>query len=343
MRKTQFVSDLEGPLTLNDNAFELTAHFLPQGAHFFALMSRYDDILADIVKRSGYRAGTTLALIVPFLKAFGLRDRDLHEFSRSSIRLVPGAFEALQRIRAQMPAFIISTSYEPYVRAVCEALQFPFENAYCTKISLDAYALSEEERQELLTLYDQIVQRKEISPGVQSVDELSGEDRQTLELLDHIFWERVWGMEIGRVLREVQPIGGPEKARALREISERTGISLAQTIYVGDSITDVEALALVRQAGGLAVAFNGNRYALRAAEIGCISSDALILAEIAEAFQASPARLRLARLRLDCSPSPANGRRRCTVQAKPGIDDAFIEQSEQMRRRLRGEQIGGLG
>jgi energy-converting hydrogenase A subunit R len=340
MRKTQFVSDLEGPLTLNDNAFELTAHFLPQGAHFFALMSRYDDILADIVKRSGYRAGTTLALIVPFLKAFGLRDRDLHEFSRSSIRLVPGALEALQRIRAQMPAFIISTSYEPYVRAVCEALQFPFENAYCTKISLDAYALSEEERQELLTLYDQIVQRSQIQIplGVQSVDELSGEDRQTLELLDHIFWERVWGMEIGRVLREVQPIGGPEKARALREISERTGISLAQTIYVGDSITDVEALALVRQAGGLAVAFNGNRYALRAAELGCISSDALILAEIAEAFQASPARLCL-----DRTASPANGRRRRTVQTKSGIDEAFIHQSEQMRRRLRGEQIGGLG
>jgi energy-converting hydrogenase A subunit R len=340
MARAQLVTDLEGPLTLNDNAFELTAHFLPQGAHFFALMSRYDDILADIVQRPGYRAGNTLKLIVPFLKAFGLNDHDLHEFSRASIRLVPGAREALQRIRAQMPVFIVSTSYEPYVRAVCEVLQFPFENAYCTKISLDAYALSEEERQELRTLYDRIVQRSQIqiSPGVQSVDELSGEDRQTLELLDHIFWERVWGMEIGRVLREVQPIGGPEKARALREISERTRISLAQTIYVGDSITDVEALALVRQAGGLAVAFNGNRYALRAAELGCVSSDALILAEIAEAFQASPARLRL-----DRTASPANGRRRRTVQTKSGIDEAFIHQSEQMRRRLRGEQIGGLG
>ncbi len=334
MRLTQFVSDLEGPLTLNDNAFELTAHFLPQGAYFFALMSRYDDIVADIVKRPGYRAGNTLALIVPFLKAFGLRDRNLHEFSRSSIRLVPGAFEALQRIQAQMPAFIISTSYEPYVRAVCEALQFPFENTYCTKISLDAYALSERERHELLTLYAQIVQRSQIQipPGAQSVDELSREDRQTIALLDHIFWERLWGMEIGRALREVQPIGGPEKARALREISERTGIPLAQTIYVGDSITDVEALALVRQAGGLAVAFNGNRYALKAAELGCISSDALILAEIAEAFQTS--------FGLFVVPPTAA---RWTVQAKPGIDDAFIEQSEQMRRRIRGEQIGGLG
>ncbi len=334
MRLTQFVSDLEGPLTLNDNAFELTAHFLPQGAYFFALISRYDDILADIVQRPGYKAGTTLALIVPFLKAFGLRDRDLQDFSRTSIKLIPGAREALQRIRAQMPVFIVSTSYEPYVRAVCEALQFPFENTYCTKISLDAYALPEQERHELLALYSQIIQRSqiEIPPGAQRLDELSGEDRQTIALLDHIFWERVWGMEIGRAVREVQPIGGPEKAQALHKISERTGISLAQTIYVGDSITDVEALALVRQAGGLAVAFNGNRYALKAAAIGCISPNALILAEIAEAFQTSSG--------LFVVPPAAA---RWTVQTKPGIDDAFIEQSEQMRRRIRGEQIGGLG
>ncbi|MCL6642969.1 MAG: haloacid dehalogenase-like hydrolase [Candidatus Bipolaricaulota bacterium] len=334
MARAQFVTDLEGPLTLNDNAFELAAHFLPNGAHFFALISRYDDVLADVIKRAGYRAGNTLKLIVPFLKAFGLRDRDLQEFSRTSIKLVPGAREALQRIRAQMPAFIISTSYEPYVRAVCDALDFPFENAYCTRISLDVYALSGRERQELLTLYNQIVQHSQIKipPGAHSLDELSGGDRQTIGLLDHIFWERLWGMEIGRVLREVQPIGGPEKARALREISERTGISLARTIYVGDSITDVEALALVRQAGGLAVAFNGNRYALRAAELGCVSPDALILAEIAEAFQTSSG--------LFVVPPAAA---RCTVQAKPGIDEAFIQRSEQMRRRLRGEQIGGLG
>jgi energy-converting hydrogenase A subunit R len=332
MSRVQFITDLEGPLTLNDNAFELAAHFLPQGAHFFALISRYDDILANIFKRPGYRVGNTLKLIVPFLKAFELNDHDLQEFSRTSIRFVPGAFEALKRIRAQMPTFIISTSYKPYVRAVCEDLQFPFENAYCTKISLDTYALSEEEHQELRTLYDQIVQRKKIPPMAQSVDEFSGEDRQTLELLDHIFWERVWEMEIGRVLREVQPIGGPEKARALREISERTGISLARTIYVGDSITDVEALALVRQAGGLTVAFNGNRHALRAAELGCISSDALILAEISEAFAKGVS-----------LPSPSERRGDLGERVTTTIDESFINQSEQMRRRLRGEQIGGLG
>lgn len=332
MARALYVTDLEGPLTLNDNAFEITAHFLPNGAHFFALISKYDDILADIVKRPGYHAGDTLKLIAPFLKAFGLSDRDLREFSSKTVKLVPGAREAVHRIHARMPTFIISTSYEPYVRAVCEIFDFPWENTYCTKISLDAYTLSEQERRELLGLYDQIVQRSQlqIPSGARSLEELFPQDRETLEFLDDVFWERLSKMEIGCVLREIQPIGGPEKARALQEIVQRTGIALSQTIYVGDSITDVEALGLVRREGGIALAFNGNGYALRAAELGCISSDALILAEIAEVFaQGGRERVRSYH---------AQG-----AELTAHIDDAFIARSEQMRRRLRGEEIGGLG
>ncbi len=332
MAQTQFVTDLEGPLTLNDNAFEIAAHFLPDGARFFALISRYDDVLADIVKRPGYRAGDTLKLIVPFLKAFGLCDRDLQEFSRKTIKLVPGAHDAVQRICSHMPMFIVSTSYEPYVRAVCETLAFPFENAYCTKISLDAHTLPNHERQELQELYRQIISRPplEISHEAKELHDLSARDRQTMALLDEVFWERISALEAGRILSEIQPIGGPEKARALQEIAWRTQISLAQTIYVGDSITDVEALELTRREGGLAVAFNGNGYALRAAEVGCISSDALILAEIAEAF-AQGGREHVLSYR-----SP---RAELTAQ----IDEAFIAKSEQMRRRLRGQEIGSLG
>ncbi len=344
MAPAQYVTDLEGPLTLNDNAFEIAARFLPNGAHFFALISRYDDILADIVKRPGYRAGDTLKLIVPFLKAVELCDRDLREFSQKTIKLVPRAHEAIQRIRAQMPTFIVSTSYEPYVRAVCGVFDLPCENACCTKISLDSYGLAERERQELLSLYEQIVQRPqiEIPSRARSLDELSARDRQTVDLLDHIFWERIARMEIGRVLHEVQPIGGPGKARALSEIARRTGISLAQTIYVGDSITDVEALELVRHEGGLAVAFNANSYALRAAELGCISSDALILTEIAAAFaQGGRHAARGLCLRQPMAGEDVQSRR--TLELTTQLDDAFIARSEQMRRRLRGQEIGGLG
>lgn len=331
-KSTQFVSDLEGPLTLNDNAFEVTAHFLKDGDRFFQLVSRYDDMVAHVLKRKNYKAGDTLKLIVPFFLAYGLSDRDLRDYSRKSIKLVPGARAALQRIASQMPAFIISTSYEPYVQAACAALDFPYEHTYCTKASLDSCALSEKERRALQALYAQIIARApfELCKEAQRLDDFSAHDRETIAFLDDVFWHRLATMEAGRLLREIQPVGGPEKARALHDSVQRTGIPLSRVIYVGDSITDVEALELVRHAGGLAIAFNGNSYALRAAELGCISPNASVLAHIAETFaHHGPDAVRTLTLK--------------DAELADKIDEAFIQRSEQMRRRLRGEQMGGLG
>ena len=47
-----FITDCEGPLTLNDNAFELSEHFIENGGELFKTLSLYDDYLADIVKKS---------------------------------------------------------------------------------------------------------------------------------------------------------------------------------------------------------------------------------------------------------------------------------------------------
>ena len=46
-----FISDCEGPISKNDNAFELAAHFVPKGDRFFELVSKYDDILADALAK----------------------------------------------------------------------------------------------------------------------------------------------------------------------------------------------------------------------------------------------------------------------------------------------------
>ncbi|HSO26164.1 MAG TPA: energy-converting hydrogenase A, subunit R, partial [Methanobacteriaceae archaeon] len=70
MPKKIFITDCEGPLSINDNAFELAGHFIPQGENFFSKVSKYDDILVDEVKRPGYNAGDTLKLIIPFLIAY---------------------------------------------------------------------------------------------------------------------------------------------------------------------------------------------------------------------------------------------------------------------------------
>ena len=64
--KKSFITDCEGPLTLNDNAFELANHFIDNGGELFKILSLYDDYLVDEVKKPNYKAGNTLLLILPF-------------------------------------------------------------------------------------------------------------------------------------------------------------------------------------------------------------------------------------------------------------------------------------
>jgi energy-converting hydrogenase A subunit R len=51
--KRVFISDCEGPISKNDNAFEAAARFVPNGDKLFTLISKYDDVLADVVKKPG--------------------------------------------------------------------------------------------------------------------------------------------------------------------------------------------------------------------------------------------------------------------------------------------------
>jgi energy-converting hydrogenase A subunit R len=283
----QFNTDCEGPISKNDNAMELSEFYIPRGHHFFAIVSKYDDYLADIEKRSGYKAGDTLKLILPFLKAFGATDGGMRQFSREHILLVPGAKEALLDIREIMETFIISTSYEPYIDALCDVVAFPKDRTFSTQISLDRYFLKDEERERLIHLAKEIQEMEMIEwpDGAQSLKDLSCRDQKTIRRLDEIFWGEIQGMSIGKILSEVNPVGGKEKANAVLLSLERTGNGLEEVIYVGDSITDVDAFDLVRKGGGITLSFNGNRYALRSAEIACLSPHAFIFTILADAFQ----------------------------------------------------------
>ncbi len=76
MLQIQLDTACEGPLALNDNAFELCREFIkPHGDRFFSQVSRYGDYLADMAKKPEYQAGDTLKLILPFLKAHGADQR----------------------------------------------------------------------------------------------------------------------------------------------------------------------------------------------------------------------------------------------------------------------------
>lgn len=281
-----FISDCEGPISKNDNAFELSMHFLPEGGKLFTLVSKYDDVLADIIKRPGYKTGDTLKLILPFFKAYGVTDAKMLEFSQKKLLLMPYAKETLAYIRDFMPSFIVSTSYEHYIKALCQAIGFPYENTYCTKLKLDGYSLTEKEAERLRKIAKEIAELPMIKfpENAKTIEDLHPTHKATIQRLDQIFWREIAEMNIGKILIEVNPIGGWEKAQAVEEIIQKHDMNLNDVMYVGDSITDVESFHLVRRGGGLTVSFNGNRYAVREAEVAVLAENTAVTAVLARVF-----------------------------------------------------------
>ncbi|MBM4275986.1 MAG: hypothetical protein FJ134_16230 [Deltaproteobacteria bacterium] len=289
MRNIQLDTDLEGPLALNDNAFELCREFIqPHGDRFFKLVSRYDDYLADMVKKPGYKAGDTLKCILPFLKAYGLTNDKIRDFSRKTVKLVPGAEKMYGFLRRQgFPIFAISASYRQFAEAVGKKVGFNAENIFSTELDLDQYVLSPAEADELRRLMNEIADAPEIElpPETSSPEDLPPRVQEAIALYDRIFYEKIPAMHIGRIYREVNVVGGPEKVQALQESLARTGVSMADSIYVGDSITDVQAFQTVRAAGGLSISFNGNHHAVKAAEVVVAAGSAWSVALLACVFR----------------------------------------------------------
>jgi len=356
-----FVSDCEGPISKNDNAFELASHYIPDGSRFFTVVSRYDDVLADVVKRPGYKAGDTLKLILPFLKAYGASNQGMRAYSSEHILLVPGAKDTLTFVRGLMPSFIVSTSYEQYMRALCDLVDFPFQNVYCTQLDLDKYEIVDEEKKRLKRFREEILKMPviEIPKGAKSLSDLPKKHRDVMERLDEIFWKEISHMRIGRVLREVNPVGGFEKAKALRDIAERLNCDLCDLMYVGDSITDVSVFRMVREAGGLTVSFNGNEYAIREAEIAVLSENSVVTSILADVFNRS-GREGAVSLVEEWSPSAFKKRHvnlalqeramKQYLRRLPQVEKItpknmrrLMRESSVFRKSVRGEAIGKLG
>ncbi|KXB08181.1 hypothetical protein AKJ58_00685 [candidate division MSBL1 archaeon SCGC-AAA385D11] len=360
-RQKIFISDCEGPISKNDNAYELAVHFIPSGDKFFSLISKYDDVLADVVKKPGYRAGNTLKLIVPFLKAYGATEDKIWKYSAENILLVPGAKDTLQFVNTIMPSFIVSTSYKPYINALCHLTKFPQENTYCTELYIDKYEVTEKETEKLKKLRKEITNMSmiEIPKGADSLKDLPQGSRENVEKLNKIFWEKITKMDTGRAFQDVNPVGGGKKAEAVKDITGKLGGKIANVIYVGDSITDVEPMELVRENGGLAVSFNGNEYAIREAEIAILADNTIVTSILANTFNQFRREgvIQLANnwnrsgLKKHCADSRLVERVSELYPEKlPEVKiitdsnrEELSEKSSDFRKSVRGEAIGNLG
>ena len=332
--KRVYISDCEGPISKNDNAFELTSAHIPNGDKLFKVLSKYDDVQADVVRRPDYNAGDTLKLVLPFFKAFGMTEQKMRDFSAEGILLVRDAKDTIKKIRNVMPTFIVSTSYQQYISALCDTIDFPIVNTYSTSVKIDDYGITSDEKTRLQQLAKEISQMPIMDiPQSNRLDDFSETDRRNVKRLDDVIWEEIYKMEIGRTLREVKPVGGHEKAKAVKDIVKRLDTSLSDVMYVGDSITDEEAFKLVKEGGGLAVSFNGNSYAVNAAEIGIMSPSVSPMLNIAHRF------------RYDGKESVKDYVNAwASMQVLTDANrERFSKDSSTFRKTVRGEAIGKLG
>lgn len=281
-----FISDCEGPITKNDSALEMCAKFIPNGDRLFQVLSRYDDVMANVVRKEGYKTGDKLKLFLPFLKAYGVTDQTLVDFSKKNCLMIPGADKTMRFVQEIMSPFIVSTSYEHYISAVCDHVNFPFENTFSTKCSLDGVKVDDWERHTLKDLATEIVSLPviEMPIGARSLKDVKPEDRKAIQRLDQIFWNEMTDLASYHLVMETVPIGDSEKASAVVEVCKKVGVALEDCMYVGDGVTDIKALNIVRKGGGLAISFNGNSFAVREADVAVMSNNTIITSMLADIF-----------------------------------------------------------
>ena len=348
MFEKSFITDCEGPLTLNDNAFELCEHFIENGGELFKILSLYDDYLVDVVKKEGYKVGNTLKFILPFFVLENLKNKDLIDFSKNNIYAIRDSKFLLKYLMGAMNTYIVSTSYGQYIKALSDYMEFPFENTFYTNVDVDALHLNDEELQKIAEYKNQILANPD-----------------DYDLFDEIFFSEIPKMGIYEKIKEIDVIGGLGKKLAIDTIIEKYGVDINNILYIGDSITDVEALDFARKNNGISISFNGNEYPLKVAELAIVSPSAIATAVIANVY-ADYDKDKVLQFIDDYNSQNDLNRLFDDYNISKDIKDRFFEvfddenypiieiindknydkilkESVSMRNNIRGEDIGGLG
>ena len=379
MVKKVFITDCEGPLTLNDNAYELADEFIEDGGKLFKIISRFDDYLVDDVKLENYHAGDTLKLIVPFYKLAGLTNEKMIKFSRENIYLVDGSDDTLRFANELIDSFIVSTSYGQYIEALCNYIDFPFQNTYHTQLDVDG-ATNFNQFDKKSDNVSSVTNNSQTIVGVKSpkfIEELKKVEEFRKIILEHgdeseddfnvlydIFFNEFPKLEINKYIESVKTVGGKGKQIAVEEIVERFGLESGSIIYMGDSITDVEPLQYARDNGGLSVSFNGNEYPLNVAEIAVISNHTIVSSILIDLHSRFDKEYVLDFIREYSQKGPNAAFEDFEVdyslieefekvfynKEAPIIEiitddnrDYLLKLSKEMRNSIRGKDIGGLG
>jgi energy-converting hydrogenase A subunit R len=111
------------------------------------------------------------------------------------------------------------------------------------------------------------------------------DDGRIKQSLEYFFWEKLPATDLGVAIEEAKPVGERRKVAALNKFANTYEQPLSKWVVVGDSITDFRMLQTVERAGGLAIAFNANEYALTYITMSLVSTSLSDLMEVLETWQ----------------------------------------------------------
>jgi predicted HAD superfamily phosphohydrolase len=246
--------------------------------------------------------------------------------------MVPQVKDAISSIMNDMVVYLVSTSYRHYIEAVAEYLGLDLENTFSTVVLFDDYQMEKEEAERVISFQKRLLSLPDIIWD-DNMDIPEG-SRYAIRVLKDFFFSILPELPVYRWMKGIEPVGGPGKVEAISTIVKNHNTSLSDIIYVGDSITDIDAFLMVRENGGISVSFNGNRYAVKNAEYIVISNNAWILAELVHDY------IKYGRNGIKTGVIDDN--RAIFRKGERDIEEV-VRLSEKARKELRGEAIGGLG
>jgi len=257
--------DLEGPISTLDFAAELGRLLSKKTklnlqkfnmGDFFEMISNYDDYLIDVpgVKKRlnipDYQPGDTLRLVAPlYMSCFS--DEELIKLANNNLGLLPGCKELMKVLHKNWDIFVISTSYRHFAHNVTKSLNIPLDHVYCTDLNI---------KEANKTIYNI---EGDVKNLVNNIFQNYIDNGKNLDLviedLNNFFWKNNESDYV-KAMNLVEVRGGKRKEIAVEIISNITQIPISEMVALGDSITDINMLQRLKDEGGIAVSFNGNRF-----------------------------------------------------------------------------------
>ena len=280
------ISTCRGFLTKNNDLRDLCSRFITNGSHFYDVIQRYDMLTSYVLNREDSTSGSCYKWCIPFLKAFGATDHLIHKYGCSDLRMMNNADRTMKYISNLLPTFITTSTFEHGMMEIMERLGTPLIEQSCSTLCIDQCMMGRAESRKLRILAEEIGKLKVPTRfyELNVPTELMDEDIQIIKKMDDAVSNGIPEAGAMGLMESADVMTSHKKAYKMLDIRRQCAIDLDCTMYIGSSSTDFQPMDLVRDAGGLSIAFNPEEFAVRACNVAILSDDTTVVSMMAAMF-----------------------------------------------------------